>query len=242
MEDNTSVFIKFNIESIGWEAGNGYGELYSISEDGVRLWSIPVYVGEGCWFNWAKKWPPIVKALLLLMLSCFVPKLIVRQRHPPARWRGQLADDDCFLWLLKNEYVSLLTLFNSFVIFVLKPRLGSFGFLGKGAVLRIWSFFFLCLSGGETIDAWSDYSIASAASSPPSSSIPGVSQDLKASTSFVRTSISSCRSRASVISMSMFLIQWQLHQVFPASKNPTYWWGLVAVEGDGLRVICCWYQ
>ena len=48
MEDNTSVFIKFNIESTGWEAGNGYGELYSISEDGVRLWSIPVYVGEGC--------------------------------------------------------------------------------------------------------------------------------------------------------------------------------------------------
>ena len=87
------------------------------------------------------------------------------------------------------------------------------------------------LKGGETIDAWSDYSIASAASSPPSSSIPGVSQDLKASTSFVRTSISSCRSRASVISMSMFLIQWQLHQVFPASKNPTFWWGLLAVEG-----------
>ena len=48
MEDNTSVFIKFKIESTGWEAGNGYGELYSISEDGVRLWSIPVYVGEGC--------------------------------------------------------------------------------------------------------------------------------------------------------------------------------------------------
>ena len=48
IEDNTSVFIKFKIESTGWEAGNGYGELYSISEDGVRLWSIPVYVGEGC--------------------------------------------------------------------------------------------------------------------------------------------------------------------------------------------------
>ena len=48
MEDNTSVFIQFNIESSGWEAGNGYGELYSISEDGTRLWSIPVYVGEGC--------------------------------------------------------------------------------------------------------------------------------------------------------------------------------------------------
>ena len=40
--------LKFNIESSGWEAGIGYGELYSISEDGVRLWSIPVYVGEGC--------------------------------------------------------------------------------------------------------------------------------------------------------------------------------------------------
>ncbi len=48
MEDNASVFIQFNIESSGWEAGIGYGELYSISEDGVRLWSIPVYGGEGC--------------------------------------------------------------------------------------------------------------------------------------------------------------------------------------------------
>ena len=48
MEDNTSVFIKFKIQSTGWETGNGYGELYSVSEDGVRLWSIPVYVGEGC--------------------------------------------------------------------------------------------------------------------------------------------------------------------------------------------------
>ena len=48
MEDNASVFIQFNIESSGWEAGIGYVELYSISEDGVRLWSIPVYVGEGC--------------------------------------------------------------------------------------------------------------------------------------------------------------------------------------------------
>ena len=42
MEDNASVFIQFNIESSGWEAGIGYGELYSISQDGVRLWSIPV--------------------------------------------------------------------------------------------------------------------------------------------------------------------------------------------------------
>ena len=90
-----------------------------------------------------KKWPPIVNALLVLMLSCFVPKLIGRQRHPPARWRGQLADGDCFLWLLKNEYVSLLTLLNPFVIFVMKPRLGSFGFLGRGAVLRIGLFFFM---------------------------------------------------------------------------------------------------
>jgi hypothetical protein len=90
-----------------------------------------------------------VKALLVLMLSCFVPKLIGRQRHPPARWRGQLADGDCFLWLLKNEYVSLLTLFNPFVIFVSKPRLGSFGFLGKGAVLRIGSFFFYAYGGWD---------------------------------------------------------------------------------------------
>ena len=48
MEDNASVFIKFNIESSGWEAGDGYRELCSISEDGMRLWSILVYVGEEC--------------------------------------------------------------------------------------------------------------------------------------------------------------------------------------------------
>ena len=76
------------------------------------------------------------------------------------------------------------------------------------------------LTGDLTIDALSDYSIASAASSPPSSSIPSVSKDLKASTSLVRTFISSYRSRASIISMSMFLIQCQLHKVFTAFITP----------------------
>ena len=48
MEDNTRVFLKFKAESTDWETSNGHGELYSISEDGVRLWSIPIYAGEGC--------------------------------------------------------------------------------------------------------------------------------------------------------------------------------------------------
>ena len=152
------------------------------------------------------------------------------------RWR--------LFFMIVEKWVCISTDTLQFICHLcIEATTGEFRFLRKRSGLenRIVLFFML-KGGGETIDAWSDYSIASVASSPPSSSIPGVSQDLKASTSFVRTSISSCRSRASVISMSMFLIQWQLHQVFPASKNPTYWWGLVAVEGDGLRVICCWYQ
>jgi len=37
MEDNTSVFIQFNIESSGWEAGNGYGVFLSTLEKDADL-------------------------------------------------------------------------------------------------------------------------------------------------------------------------------------------------------------
>ena len=65
----------------------------------------------------------------------------------PGPLKGTVVRWRLLFMIVENKYVSLLTLFNPFVIFVSKPRLGSFGFLGKGAVLRIGSFFFYAYGG-----------------------------------------------------------------------------------------------